>query len=99
MPNLLHIVGQTSYELRRRKFTVDGRQISACVSQECWSALEDICRQQGMDLETLVADIARQGHRHSLSTELDLFAIAWFQAACQPANGLRDVEPANLLPC
>lgn len=96
---LLCIVGQTSYEQQRRKFTVDGRCISVCVSQECWAALEDICCQQGLDLETLVAGIARRNHRRSLSTALDLFAIAYFQAACRPAGGLCDVEAANLLPC
>ncbi len=99
MQNLLRILGQTSYEQRRREFTVDGRRVSACVSQECWDALEDISVQEGVSLETLVAGVARRSGRRSLSLELDLFAISYYQTASLPPGGLRDVEPANLLPC
>lgn len=99
MQNLLRILGQTSYEQRRREFTVDGRRVSACVSQECWDALEDISIQEGVSLETLIAGLARRCGRRSLSLELDLFAISYYQTASLPPGGLRDVEPANLLPC
>lgn len=99
MQNLLRILGQTSYQLERREFTVDGRVLSACVSEECWAALDDICRQEGLTLEMLVRNVARRGSRRGLSMELDLFAISYFQTASQPANSLRDAEPANLLPC
>ncbi|MFY8094100.1 MAG: ribbon-helix-helix domain-containing protein [Niveispirillum sp.] len=99
MQNILRILGQTSYEQRRREFTVDGKRVSACVSQECWEALEDISIQEGVSLETLIAGVARRCGRRSLSLELDLFAISYYQIASLPAGGLRDVEPANLLPC
>ncbi|AUN29153.1 ribbon-helix-helix domain-containing protein [Niveispirillum cyanobacteriorum] len=99
MQNLLRILGQTSYEQRRREITVDGRRISVCVSEECWNALEDISLQEGVSLETLIANVARRCGRRSLSLELDLFAVSYYQTASLPSGGLRDVEPANLLPC
>ncbi|MFV3127958.1 ribbon-helix-helix domain-containing protein [Niveispirillum sp. KHB5.9] len=99
MQNLLRILGQTSYEQRRRDFTVDGRRVSACISQECWDALEDIAVLEGVSLETLVCGVARRCGRRSLSLELDLFVISYYQTASLPADGLRDIEPANLLPC
>jgi predicted DNA-binding ribbon-helix-helix protein len=99
LQNLLRILGQTSYEQRRREFTLDGRRVSICVSEECWNALDDISLQEGVSLETLIATVARRCRRRSLSLELDLFAITYYQTASLPAGGLRDVEPANLLPC
>ncbi|OYQ33439.1 hypothetical protein CHU95_13615 [Niveispirillum lacus] len=99
MQNLLRILAQISCEQRRREFNVGGWRVSACVSQECWEALEDISSQQGVCLETLVADVARRYGRRRLSRELDLFVISYYQSASLPPCGLRDVEPVNLLPC
>lgn len=98
MQQIIRILDQLSYRLERREFTVDGRQLSACVSEECWDALDDICLREGMTLQELVSKVARRMGRRNLSLELDLFALAYFQGAAM-AGQLHDMEPANLLPC
>lgn len=94
----MRILDQLSYRLERRVFMVDGRELSACVSEECWDALADICQREGVVLEDLVTKVARRIGRRNLSLELDLFALAYFQGAAT-SDALRDMEPANLLPC
>ncbi len=98
MNRFLNGLKNVSYRLRRRCFVVDGHTYYARVSEECWYALNDICTCEGISLQQLVEQVVRNSTRHNLSAELDLFALAYFQAACQP-NSLHKLEPANLLPC
>jgi predicted DNA-binding ribbon-helix-helix protein len=87
-----------SYRLRRRCFMIDGHAHHVKVSEECWCALQDICGYEGISLQQLVEQVAQNGCQRSLSVELDLFAIAYFQAACAP-NSMHQIIPANFLPC
>jgi predicted DNA-binding ribbon-helix-helix protein len=87
-----------SYRLRRRCFVVDGQPHHIKLSEECWRALEDICSFEGISLQQLVEQVAHNGRQRSLSVELDLFALAYFQAACEPSS-LHKIAPANFLPC
>ncbi|MFV3074234.1 hypothetical protein [Niveispirillum fermenti] len=98
MHQLLRVLDQLSYRLERRVFMVDGQELTACVSEECWEALADICQREGLKLDNLVANIARRVRKRSLSLELDLFALTYFQNRALP-DGLHTMEPANLLPC
>lgn len=98
MQHIIRILDQLSYRLERREFTVDGRELTACVSEECWDALADICLREGVTLQDLVAKVARRMGRRNLSMELDLFALAYFQGVVM-GGPLHGMEPANLLPC
>ncbi|MQP65101.1 hypothetical protein GE253_07040 [Niveispirillum sp. SYP-B3756] len=98
MNRFLNGLNNLSYRLRRRCFMVDGRAHYARVSEECWRALEDICIYERISLQQLVEQVLRNNAQRGLSVELDLFALAYFQAACEP-NSLHKLKPANLLPC
>jgi predicted DNA-binding ribbon-helix-helix protein len=87
-----------SYRLRRRRFMINGQTHHVRISEACWRALEDICGYEGISLQQLVEQVAQHSRQRSLSVELDLFALAYFQAACEP-DSLHKVAPANFLPC
>lgn len=98
MNRLLNGLNNLSYRLQRRCFMVDGHAYCARISEECWRALEDICCYEGISLQVLVERVLHNGGQRGLSVELDLFALAYFQAACEPSS-LHRLTPANFLPC
>lgn len=98
MNDLERTLDSMTFRQERRAFVVDGRRRVACVSVECWQALQEISLCEGMSLDMLIADIARRAVRRSLSLELDLFALSYFHVPSAPP-GLWQAAPANQLPC
>lgn len=91
-------VDSMTFRQERRVFVVDGRRRVACVSVECWQALQEISLCEGLSLDRLIADIVRRSGRRSLSLELDLYALSYFHVPSAPLS-LWQAAPANLLPC
>lgn len=63
--------------------TVGSRRTSVSLEDHVWDGLTDICRREGVGIDTLCTEVDRRRSRSSMSSALRVFLLLYFRALAE----------------
>ncbi|HEY1723375.1 MAG TPA: ribbon-helix-helix domain-containing protein [Magnetospirillaceae bacterium] len=72
-----------------RNVTIQGHRTSLRLQKEMWDAIDEICRRERLSIHQLCSRIAERRNGRSLTSEVRVYAVDYFRAACNDEGHLR----------
>lgn len=79
---------------KSRTLTIAGELRRLRLAEGTWAALDQIAEREGMTVDEIVTCVHERAHGHRLCQNLEVFVVAYFQAA---GPGLQGAKPVCLM--